>query len=186
MNSRIPPEMDEDDKAVWRELARSVKPLSRRLVQPVLPASRKTARKPAPMPDAPIRAIPHPPYIPPVSPPGGLARRPGAIDDKTTRAIARGSMEIGGRLDLHGMTEAQAHVALVRFVENGARNGVKVLLVITGKGERSGGALRAAVPRWLAERPLADLVAGFRQAGPRHGAEGACYVRLRTQPGRKP
>jgi DNA-nicking Smr family endonuclease len=62
--------------------------------------------------------------------------------------------------------------------------------VITGKGRdepdepgpiptRRRGVLRQAVPRWLAEPPLADLVLGVGPAGPGHGGNGALYVLLR-------
>jgi DNA-nicking Smr family endonuclease len=39
--------------------------------------------------------------------------------------------------------------------------------------------LRRMVPEWLARPDLRDLVVGFEEAGRRHGAAGALYVRLR-------
>lgn len=191
--------LSDEDAALWRDIGQSVKPLGQLrkgeapgadpVRQPAKKApqpANKTPPRPAELPAARMRAIAHPPYVPPVSRAGAAVRRPGGIDERTAAMIARGSLPIGGRLDLHGMTEGNAHAALSGFVERSARAGAKVVLVITGKGERSGGALRLAAPRWLSERPLADYVLGVRQADTRHGAEGALYVRLRASGGRKP
>jgi DNA-nicking Smr family endonuclease len=191
--------LSDEDAALWRDIGRSVKPLApdrqgeTAEADPVgqpenkarQPAGKKPPR-PAALPAARIRAIAHPPYVPPVSRAGAAVRRPGGIDERTAEMIVRGSLPIGGRLDLHGMTEANAHAALSGFIERSARAGAKVVLVITGKGERSGGALRLAAPRWLSERPLAEFILGVRQADMRHGAQGALYVRLRASGGRKP
>ena len=77
------------------------------------------------------------------------------------------------------MAELQAHHALQRFLERARQEDARIVLVITGKGERSGGILRRAVPRWLAEPPMSGFVGSWRRAHPTHGGEGALYVRLR-------
>jgi DNA-nicking Smr family endonuclease len=125
----------------------------------------------------------------------GAGRVPG-LDKRTAQRLSRGKTEIDGRIDLHGMTQAEARAALTGFVSNGHRHGRRCLLVITGKGRRipedshqphagPGGAepgiLRRMVPRWLEEAPLADRVLAYSPAQPRHGGAGALYVLLKRR-----
>jgi DNA-nicking Smr family endonuclease len=108
---------------------------------------------------------------------------------RTKKRIARGNHAIDGRLDLHGMTQAEAHMRLVRFVRRAQADGAKFALVITGKGARSSdpdrGVLRRQVPLWLQLPDLRDAVVGFEEAHVAHGGEGALYVRLRRPRGEK-
>ncbi|MEC9344236.1 MAG: Smr/MutS family protein [Pseudomonadota bacterium] len=106
------------------------------------------------------------------------------MDEKTARKLSKGRLPIDARIDLHGMAERQAHNALRRFLEREWHDDSRIVLVITGKGERSGGILRRAVPRWLAEPPISAIAGSWRQAHPTHGGEGALYVRLRRRPDR--
>jgi DNA-nicking Smr family endonuclease len=99
--------------------------------------------------------------------------------------VARGKEAIGGRLDLHGYTQAQAHSALLHFLSNAHARDVRLVLVITGKGSktlgRGGemGVLRRQVPQWLGLPEFRSFVIGFEDAHVAHGGEGALYVRVR-------
>lgn len=150
---------------------------------------------PPPAPRRPFRvgeraATQAPPHdlAPPVA--EALARAPLAMDRRTHRAMLRGRAAPEARLDLHGRTLAQAHPALIRFVERAHADGRRLLLVITGKGgpdtsgeviPRPRGLLRRQVPAWLAQPPLAGLVQQITPAHRRHGGEGAYYVYLRRR-----
>jgi DNA-nicking Smr family endonuclease len=102
------------------------------------------------------------------------------IDRRQALRLKRGQLPIEARLDLHGMTQAEAHRALAAFVARGHAAGKRVLLIVTGKGTREGsGVLRAAVPRWLAEPALRPLVLTSEPAVPRDGGDGALYLLLR-------
>jgi DNA-nicking Smr family endonuclease len=102
------------------------------------------------------------------------------IDRRQALRLKRGQLPIEARLDLHGMTQAEAHRALASFVARNHAAGKRVLLVVTGKGTREGtGVLRAAVPRWLAEPALRERVLATASATPRDGGGGALYVLLR-------
>jgi DNA-nicking Smr family endonuclease len=119
-----------------------------------------------------------------LSPPKAVAPPPLApLTRRARQRIARGSEAIDGRLDLHGMTQDQAHGALLRFLRARQARGAKLVLVITGKGTLGGGegrgVLKRMVPMWLALPELRELVVGFEEAGAAHGREGALYVRLR-------
>lgn len=124
-------------------------------------------------------------------------RRTVGIDGNTAERLRRGQMEPQARLDLHGMSERDAHRALVTFVRAGRARKLRLLLIVTGKGGdtkrkaaaecavdlgldmRMRGVLRRLTPRWLGEPALAEMVADVREAHRRHGGPGALYVYLR-------
>jgi DNA-nicking Smr family endonuclease len=104
---------------------------------------------------------------------------PSPLDRRTLRRLERGLYPASARLDLHGMDQDAAHRALAGFLAHAQGRGHRCVLVITGRGERSGGVLRRSVPRWLREAPTAARVLGWAEAGRAHGGEGALYVLLR-------
>ena len=105
------------------------------------------------------------------------------LDRRLKQRLARGRVEIDARIDLHGLTQAQAHHALAGFLRTAATQGAQVVLVITGKGAPAGdserGVLRRQVPHWLKSKELRGLVVGFAPAHIAHGGDGALYVRIR-------
>lgn len=174
------------EKALWQKIARTVTPLK----PPPLGASAKPAAPPPAPPEAPSTPPPQPPVVASAPPGAGIGkaklpspRTVGDLDRNLRRRLARGAEQIDGRIDLHGMTQEEAHGALIRFIESSQRAGRRTVLVITGKGGRGGGEgrgiLRRAVPHWLAGRALQPLVVSFGPAHQSHGGDGALYVRLR-------
>tara|TARA_B100000676_G_C18027837_1_gene816714 strand:+ start:442 stop:1026 length:585 start_codon:yes stop_codon:yes gene_type:complete len=116
-------------------------------------------------------------------------RAPG-LDKSSAIKLAKGKFTIQGKLDLHGMTQRQAHAALINFIESSFHERKRNLLVITGKGRPSGqddvagygkreGILKSIVPKWLDESPLQSLVLAFTTSQREHGGAGALYVLLR-------
>lgn len=108
------------------------------------------------------------------------------ISRKKTR-----NAKVEKKLDLHGLTLKKAYQELSVFLWNSSHQHLKVVLVITGKGQRSGSldqegiprvTLKDAVPKWLQEPPLKDLVGSWAKAPQEHGGEGALYIFLRTNP----
>jgi DNA-nicking Smr family endonuclease len=114
------------------------------------------------------------------------------LDKRTAERLRKGKMDIDGKLDLHGLTRAEAHRRLRSFITAQQIQGKRCVLVITGKGssrqktddapfmapERIG-VLREAVPKWLTAPDLRHLVIDIRNAQPKHGGSGALYVLLR-------
>ena len=92
---------------------------------------RPPARREAPPPSARAAAVRTP------APPPRPAPELEPLDRKLKRRLARGTVEIDARLDLHGKTQSQAHAALLRFLHKAQGNGARVVLVITGKGARA-------------------------------------------------
>ena len=165
--------LSDDERVLWSTITRSIAPLKGRKraedAAEIAPAETRSTARPAASPAAtpPRRTTP-----PPLAP----------IDRRTKQRLARGATEIGGRLDLHGLTQAEAHAALARFLHNAQARDVRVVLVITGKGGSDGegrGVLKRQVPMWLEGPELRSLVIGYDNAGIGHGGAGALYVRVR-------
>ena len=117
------------------------------------------------------------------STPAKEAAKGGAYDRRSAQKLKRGQFPIDARLDLHGMTQDEAHRTLNAALSRACRQGKRTILVITGKGagKKGSGVLRRNVPRWLGEAPLAGVVIGYSEARMRDGGEGALYIRLRRQ-----
>jgi DNA-nicking Smr family endonuclease len=107
------------------------------------------------------------------------------LDRRLKQRLARGLIAIDARIDLHGLTQAEAFAQLTAFLRRARRDGARTVLVITGKGgdgDRDGpprGVLRRQVPLWLSSGGLREAVIAFASAAPEHGGTGALYVRLR-------
>ena len=117
-----------------------------------------------------------------------LAGAPVNMDNKSFGKMKRGKLKPEGRIDLHGMTMAQAHPALVSFILGSQSQGRRLVLVITGKGKDRDdggpiptryGVLRHQVPQWLALPPLSQAILQVTPAHLKHGGHGAYYVYLR-------
>ena len=117
-----------------------------------------------------------------------IARQPVKMDAKAFGRMKRGKMEPEARIDLHGMTLDHAHPALTNFILRSHARGLRLVLVITGKGkdrDEGGpiptrrGVLKHQVPQWLKMAPLAGAVLQVAQAHQGHGGGGAYYVYLR-------
>jgi DNA-nicking Smr family endonuclease len=109
-----------------------------------------------------------------------------ALGRRMRTRVARGKEDIDGRLDLHGLTQSEAHKALLSFLRSAHARGARLVLVITGKGGRGDGergVLRRQVPQWLSLAEFRPLVIGFENAHIAHGGEGALYVRVRRKKG---
>lgn len=109
----------------------------------------------------------------------GIAPPPDPIEPGRKRRIVRGRDPLEARIDLHFMTHDRARAALESFLLRAHAEGVREVLVITGKGTLGEGILRRQTPEWLAAPPLRAIVAGVSKADRRHGGEGALYVALK-------
>ncbi|WP_151718929.1 Smr/MutS family protein [Gemmobacter serpentinus] len=117
-----------------------------------------------------------------------LATAPLAMDAKSHARMIRGKLTPEARIDLHGMTVSEAHPELIHFILNSWSRGLRLVLVITGKGKQGPdfgpipiryGVLKHEVPRWLRLAPIGPCVLQVTEAHLRHGGAGAYYVYLR-------
>jgi len=101
------------------------------------------------------------------------------IQKKLQRKIRQGQLVIEDRLDLHGYYQNQAIAALNEFLRQALAANLRMLIVIHGKGNRSGSnaVLKPLVRHWLAQQ---SSVLAWCPAQPNHGGEGASYVYLRS------
>lgn len=177
--------MTGEDKALWDEIAKSIRPLPGRRTKvghepEALSVAEQISRgaekrnRPVVVPPLKHRDPPAPPLAP--------------IDRRLKTKLSRGSVEVDAKLDLHGHTQAQAKSRLLRFLETAQTREHVLVLVITGKGKRSdeswsneGGILKRQVPLWLSLPEFRALVIGFEEAGVRHGGAGALYIRVRRR-----
>ena len=109
------------------------------------------------------------------------------MDRRSFQRLLKGQLEIDATLDLHGFTANQARSQLQIFIQNANRSGNRLLLIITGKGNKEtidefgrirSGILRSGVPEWLKQ---SDAVLQVTQAHGKHGGSGAYYVYLRRK-----
>ena len=108
---------------------------------------------------------------------------PHPFDQPTRDKLSKGRLPIDGRVDLHGMTQGEAHGLLLSFLHRAHAGGLRYVLVITGKGSSFGsdGVLHRAVPAWLSTPPFRPLVGSHDDAARHHGGAGALYIRLRRR-----
>lgn len=182
---------EDDDPDLFRRALADAAPLKRRRPQPAGKKAVTAKLKPAKK-----AAKEKPPVAAPVTPPRPIARPApprdiaasdyAGVDRRTAERFRRGKLPIEGRLDLHGLHQDAAQVALTRFITDSAASGRRMVLVITGRGSREGsGVLRDRLPQWLNQPPCRARVLAFTSARPEHGRDGAFYVLLRRKRGER-
>lgn len=198
--SRKRRDLSPEDRELWGRVVQTARPLkSAPLVLPEPPAAveppkpvRLSPQQAAPLvlrPEGSKSSIRHD-LAQPLS--EALARVPVQMDKRQFQRLSRGKLDPEARIDLHGMTLSQAHGALNGFILRAHAAGLRLVLVITGKGKtvaddgpipRRQGALKHDVPQWLRMAPLGPVVLEIREAHIRHGGAGAYYVYLRRTRG---
>jgi len=184
MTQRIPRRLTDRERTLWAQVTRALTPLQRRppSVEPTPPPV-----PPSEPPQPPRRAAPVAPRRSPAAADPKPAPVP-RLDRRLTQRLARGRIALDARIDLHGLTQAEAFAQLTAFLRRARRDGARIVLVITGKGaigESDGsprGVLRRQVPLWLSASGLHQDVIAFAPAHAEHGGSGALYVRLRRAP----
>ncbi|MAO01006.1 Smr/MutS family protein [uncultured Roseovarius sp.] len=191
-----------EELELWQQVARTA--------QRIRPEAATRAPAPAPHPEPMIRNPRSAPPTPRIedfqigqkaagAPPAhdvlpGLSERvataPVQMDKKAFHRMKRGKLIPEAKIDLHGMTMDRAHPALTGFILRSHAAGLRLVLVVTGKGKDRDtggpipvrhGVLRHNVPQWLRMPPLASLVLQITEAHLKHGGGGAYYVYLRRQ-----
>jgi DNA-nicking Smr family endonuclease len=159
---------------LWREAVRDVRPL-----RGARPANSEGSRRDAEVTSARVeQGRTTPPHVPLPT----LDRFAG-IDRANAERLKRGLHKIEARLDLHGMTQAEAHGALIAFIAASRAVGRRCVLVITGRGlgQSGPGVLKSSVPRWLEEPELRRHILAIAPAQAQHGGPGATYLLLRRR-----
>ncbi|GGW25437.1 DNA mismatch repair protein MutS [Gemmobacter lanyuensis] len=189
-----------EEAELWQAVARTAKPMHAPTLHRKLPDAdpMPPLHKPEVLPAPPEpklnrfrigerkREAPVLDTLPPLA--ERLATAPVLMDRKNHDRMVRGKLSPEARLDLHGMTVAEAHPELIRFILNAWNDGLRLVLVITGKGKQGPdhgpipiryGVLKHQVPHWLHLPPLGPCVLQVTEAHLKHGGSGAYYVYLR-------
>lgn len=188
MSRRKPRSLSPEEKSLWSKVTQTAEPLKTPQAlftdAPILTPTRQT---PKPALIAPFKigqkARPAQTAMP-------VPSAPVAMDKRTFTKMKRGKMSPDAKIDLHGMTQEEAHPALINTLLNAHAAGKRLVLVVTGKGKKRDdggpipvrtGILKHAVPQWLKQAPLKQIVLQTNQANQSHGGSGALYVYLRRQ-----
>jgi len=190
---RKPRGLRPDERELWQRVAEQSVPMHPERAQPIKQVVERpnktppkhhvqnfnigqTARKPVPQHNLAPHITDH------------LMNSHVQMDSKAYGKMKRGKLGVEGKIDLHGMTLAQAHPALIGFILNAHKQGKRLVLVVTGKGKPDNGSgpiperrgiLRHQTPHWLLSPPLGTIVMQVTPAHLKHGGDGAYYVYLR-------
>jgi DNA-nicking Smr family endonuclease len=175
-------QLSDEDRIIWAKVARTAKPLKGKASVPdEVPAPRDEMQELlSAQPEAAVAA--------PAKPAPRRERAPAHhFDEQTRDKLQKGRLPIDARVDLHGMTQGEAHGLLLSFLHRAHAGGLRYVLVITGKGSSFGseGALKRAVPAWLSTPLFRVLVSGHDHAARQHGGSGALYIRLKRHSGER-
>jgi DNA-nicking Smr family endonuclease len=175
--------LSDEEIELWLTVTRSITPRPGTKLPPAPPAP-----PPAPVTQPPPAAGPVSKPLPSKAP-MPLALAP--IEKKLKQKLSRGRMDADAVIDLHGLRQHEALPALQRFLTRAQLEGAKLVLVVTGKGDRAvrdedgwdreTGVLRRLVPIWLRAPEFRSIVIGFEEASKPHGGSGALYVRIRRR-----
>src|ERR1044072_6323716 len=119
--------LSSEERVLWKAFTKAIEPLRAPALTesdsadvPLVPETHEPKRHVSPpRTEKPTKHIePAPPALAP-------------LDRRTKQRLARGSVTIDGKLDLHGMTQDVAHGALLRFLRNASAREKNVVLVIT-------------------------------------------------------
>ncbi len=108
-------------------------------------------------------------------------RRPD-IGPDVVRKLRRGGWVIQAQIDLHGLRRDEAREQLAAFLREAARQGLRCVRVVHGKGHGSPGkepVLKHRVHSWLVQKAA---VIAFTQARAAEGGSGALVVLLQPKP----
>lgn len=201
MSKRRKGKLSEEDKTLWEAVKKTTVPLHPQMSEllpetPVLNQHKPKAievERPSlekiknfKMGGKPIKSSVTKTLMPSIS--DQMSKAALQMDQKKFGKLKRGKLKPEARIDLHGMTLAEAQPALTGFILSAHKQGLRLVLVITGKGkdrDEGGpiptrfGVLKNQVPQWLTMAPLRGAVMQVSESHLKHGGSGAYYVYLR-------
>lgn len=173
--------MSEEDKALFREHMRTVKPLGKQ--QPKIKAAVALPRDKPKQFQIPEKKTSKENYLSdyisePILSESTLSYCVPSIPTKRFNDLRKGHINWQARLDLHGLKTEDAREALFDFIHSQFHQDKQCLLVIHGKGGHLGAppVIKNLVNRWL---PQFDQVLAFHSALAKDGGHGAVYVLLK-------
>ena len=113
--------------------------------------------------------------------------RPFGLEKNLLKKIQKGKIKINKSLDLHGLGLIESEEKVGEFVKECFEKQLRLILIITGKGERltvdkgwqGAGKLKRNLPDWLSKPYLAKYIVWFGSAPSHQGGAGATVIYLR-------
>ena len=114
------------------------------------------------------------------------------IYDKEKSHIKQNNKKKVIRLDLHGFSLDEANKKVEKFILDSYQEGIKNILIITGKGSRSNveedpyrsskmNVLKNSVPEYIkSSKNLRTKIINISKADPKEGGEGAISISLKN------
>jgi DNA-nicking Smr family endonuclease len=176
-----------EERILWGVVTATVQPAATRRPAPVEGEVENRPLISAPIGKAPPKFVKPSKVQPPVQAvapkpkPKASPAAPGAIEPRRKHRIVKERDDLGARIDLHGLDQDAARAALHGFLLRAQAEGIRAVLVITGKGNLGDGILRKRTPDWLSEPVVRHAVAGVSEAARHHGGAGALYVALKRK-----
>jgi DNA-nicking Smr family endonuclease len=180
------PDLDPDEREVFRRAMRDVRPLPQAAVELPVAKPRSRTRVTARFARAERAAVlaeslQAPPRDADVATGEELSyRRPG-VQEAVLRKLRRGEFRTDAHIDLHGLTAVEAEAALRSFLLEALRANAGCVRIVHGKGLRSGNSgpvLKQMVNHLL---PRLDAVVAFAGARQVDGGAGATLVLLKRK-----
>ena len=154
-----PPYISDDDQKLWNDFTKDIRQITNDKITKTLPKKTGFIAQQArfEMPTAPVNF------------------NVSFLSSKELR-----NLKIEKTLDLHGFSATVAKQKTERFLHNAYNNGIKLVLIVTGKGKpETPGVLRALLPEWLQNLPA--LIIGYAPANIQDGGSGAFYIKIRRK-----
>ncbi|MEZ5505627.1 MAG: DNA endonuclease SmrA [Gammaproteobacteria bacterium] len=178
----------EDDDLFEQEMA-GVKPIPQtKIIEPprsTTPTEAQLARREAAVADTPLDPN-HlsTEYVEMVDPHDVLEYKANGVQEGVYRKLRLGKYSSEAALDLHRKTLQQARQEVFDFIRDSYRFGLRTVMILHGKGERSNppALLKSYVNKWLPSMPE---VMAFHSAQKQDGGAGAMYVLLKKNDQRK-
>lgn len=179
--------MSDEDKALFRDHMRAVKPLNEKNKRantsaPLLPQPKKISQSLANKKTLIKKDYYLSDFITDtVLSNTLLSYSDSSVPGKRFRALKNGQIPWEARLDLHGLKTETARESLIHFIQTQIQNHTRCLLIIHGKGGHQGAppVIKNLINRWL---PQFDEVLAFHSAQAKDGGQGAVYVLLKKNP----
>ncbi len=170
--------MSDDDGSLFRKAARGAQRLKQDRVAPF-------RRRRRPVPEQALRdeaqvidSLGEPEFHPDIETGDELTYLRTGAPRSVLRKLRRGQFAIEAEFDLHGLTVAEARVAVNSLLREAQLEGFRCVRIIHGKGHGSAGripVLKGALNSWLRRT---QTVLAFCSARPADGGTGAVYVLL--------
>lgn len=106
------------------------------------------------------------------------------IDRNTDKRLKAGKIKIDLKVDFHGLTIDEAFDSLIKNVVDAYNLGMKLILVVTGKGNRTKegrDSIKSLLGNWMKHPAISSRVIKYVDAQQKDGGSGAVYVLLKSR-----